>query len=67
MSNTFGMTLHELKQKFTPEELQAAFSQLTEKEAQALLHDWSFIGRPNQQEPPGDWFVHLILAGRGLT
>jgi len=26
---------------------------------------WWFIGRPEQQEPPGDWTVWLILAGRG--
>ena len=26
---------------------------------------WWFIGRPEQQEPAGDWSVWLILAGRG--
>jgi len=26
---------------------------------------WWFIGRPEQQEPEGDWNVWLILAGRG--
>ena len=26
---------------------------------------WWFIGRPEQQEPQGDWSVWLILAGRG--
>jgi phage terminase large subunit-like protein len=26
---------------------------------------WWFIGRPEQQEPEGDWSVWLILAGRG--
>ena len=26
---------------------------------------WWFIGRPEQQEPDGDWVVWLILSGRG--
>ena len=26
---------------------------------------WWFIGRPEQQEPEGDWNVWLILSGRG--
>jgi len=26
---------------------------------------WWFIGRPEQQEPEGDWFIWLILSGRG--
>lgn len=26
---------------------------------------WWFISRPEQQEPEGDWFIWLILSGRG--
>ena len=26
---------------------------------------WWYIGRPEQQEPEGDWNVWLILSGRG--
>jgi phage terminase large subunit-like protein len=26
---------------------------------------WWFMGRPEQQEPEGDWLIWLILAGRG--
>lgn len=26
---------------------------------------WTITGRPKQQTPPGDWVIHLILAGRG--
>jgi phage terminase large subunit-like protein len=26
---------------------------------------WWFIGRPEQQEPDGEWFIWLILSGRG--
>src|ERR1700744_2412679 len=28
--------------------------------------DWPHHARPNQFEPPGDWFAWLILAGRGF-
>lgn len=28
--------------------------------------EWWFVRRPNQTAPPGDWFVWLILAGRGF-
>lgn len=35
-------------------------------ELRYLEHDWSFWGRPDQQLPPGDWFVWLLLAGRGF-
>lgn len=41
---------------------------LTDQEAEALLFDWEFNGRPKQiegiQDP--DWFLWLILAGRGF-
>jgi len=30
-----------------------------------LLRRWDVWGRPEQQPPPGDWRVWLILAGRG--
>jgi len=30
-----------------------------------LRRPWWFIGRPEQQEPEGDWNVWLILSGRG--
>lgn len=38
---------------------------LTDGGARSLEYDWAFWGRPEQQMPPGDWFVWLILAGRG--
>lgn len=28
--------------------------------------EWWFLGRPEQQEPPGRWFVWLLLSGRGF-
>lgn len=39
---------------------------LPEAAAKDLLkRPWWFIGRPEQQEPKGDWNVWLILSGRG--
>lgn len=31
-----------------------------------LAYDWSFWGRPEQQEPAGDWDFWLVNAGRGF-
>lgn len=42
-------------------------SNLTDAEAEALLHDWrGFLARPNQMMPEGDWDIWLVLAGRGF-
>src|SRR2546428_4781566 len=38
---------------------------LTEAEAEALLYDWRFWARPSQCEPPGDWGIFFLKAGRG--
>jgi len=38
---------------------------LSVDEKAELLYDWRFWARENQLEPGGDWFVWLILAGRG--
>lgn len=48
------------------DERQQAISHLTDKEAEALLHDWrGFLARPDQIAPEGDWDIWLALAGRG--
>ena len=39
---------------------------LADLDLDALLWDWSFWGRPAQQEPTGDWTTWLIMAGRGF-
>lgn len=39
---------------------------LTDEQAQALLCDWSWHGRPNQFAPDGAWTYWLVLAGRGF-
>lgn len=36
-----------------------------EKLVMAAKHRWSLHARPAQLPPPGEWFVWLILAGRG--
>lgn len=41
-------------------------SRLDEKQRREIIQrPWWFIGRPEQQEPEGNWTVWLILAGRG--
>lgn len=42
-----------------------AIEDLTEEACEQLLHDWSFLGRPKQQLPPGEWDTWMIMAGRG--
>jgi phage terminase large subunit-like protein len=41
-------------------------ARLSDREAAALPFAWDFFARPNQVEPPGDWRVWLVLAGRGF-
>jgi len=59
-----------LKQKFLalPKHKQTEFIEsLTEAEADALLKSWRYwLARPEQIAPDGDWFVWLVLAGRGF-
>jgi phage terminase large subunit-like protein len=38
---------------------------LSDAQFLALKYDWAFWGRPDQQMPPGDWFIWLIMTGRG--
>jgi hypothetical protein len=44
---------------------QPILSELTDAQVLALNYDWSFWGRPDQQMPAGDWFVWMIMTGRG--
>ena len=45
---------------------QTFLANLTEAEAEILAHDWQFWARPKQQLPERDFFVWIILAGRGF-
>lgn len=49
----------------TPTQIQAAIQELDPREAAALLVDWPLWARAEQLAPAGDWYVWLILAGRG--
>jgi phage terminase large subunit-like protein len=40
-------------------------AQLTDAEADEILHDWREFARPAQLAPPGAWGVWMFLAGRG--
>ena len=41
-------------------------AELSDAEADVLLHDWEFWARPDQIPPDGSWTYWLILAGRGF-
>lgn len=43
-----------------------AIQSLSDEEAEALLYDWAFWARPNQLPPDTDWYIWLILSGRGF-
>ena len=45
---------------------QQVIQSLSQKEAETLLHDWSFWARPNQLPPEWDWYIWRILSGRGF-
>ena len=43
----------------------AAIENLDDAEAEALEQDWEFYARNAQLPPEGDWFIWLLLGGRG--
>lgn len=47
------------------QERRKAILSLSQKEAEALLYDWEFWARPNQLPPEWDWYIWLLLSGRG--
>src|SRR5207253_11029908 len=55
----------ELLASLPPEQLAAFLKQTSDRELEAIEHDWGWWGRPNQQAPKGDWRTWLLLAGRG--
>jgi len=60
------LRLHHRLQLLTPAEKQNLLEALSEAELVALLYDWTGAwARDSQLIPAGDWFVWLILAGRG--
>lgn len=49
----------------TEREIERYLAKLTDRELEVFLHDWSEWGRSSQQTPPGEWYVWLLLTGRG--
>lgn len=49
----------------SPEALETALTDLTDREGGLLLEDWSFWARDAQVPPRGDWRIWLYLGGRG--
>lgn len=39
---------------------------LTDEEASAILYDWRFWARENQLPPEVEWFIWMLLSGRGF-
>lgn len=57
--------LRSLVKNHTKKEIEATIAELPDNVVQQLLYDWPLWARENQLTPAGDWFVWLILAGRG--
>jgi phage terminase large subunit-like protein len=49
----------------TKAEIADLLSELSNDEAEVLLYDWPLWARSEQLPPLGDWYIWLILAGRG--
>ena len=49
-----------------PADLDEALRGVSDRHALEVLHDWEFWARPSQREPIGEWFVWLLLTGRGF-
>jgi len=61
-----GLSVKDRLQKLPKEKREAWLAQQP-RDSLLRIHrqPWWFIGRPEQQEPEGDWFIWLILSGRG--
>ena len=51
--------------KLSPGERAGILATMAEPDCEQILYDWNLWARPDQEPPPGDWVVWLILAGRG--
>lgn len=63
---TFAPSLAERLAALPLDLREEALSRLGPEKAAALRWDWSFWARPSQLAPEGDWFIWLVLAGRGF-
>lgn len=61
-----ALSVKEKIQLLSKPEQEQWVEKLPEDVIQSLrLAPWWYIGRPEQQEPEGDWLIWLILSGRG--
>ena len=58
-------SFHDLINSYPPEQLQKLIKSLTDEEALAILYRWELWARTNQLPPESDWYVWLLLSGRG--
>lgn len=49
----------------SPRKLAKLLDELTDAQADEILHDWELWRRKDQTDPYGDWRTWVILAGRG--
>jgi hypothetical protein len=56
----------ELLASLPPKQLAVFLKRTSDRELEAIEHDWGWWGRRNQQAPKGDWRTWLLLAGRGF-
>ena len=48
-----------------PKKLRNLIQSLSPEEALAIVYDWSLWARDNQRQPDVDWYIWLLLSGRG--
>ena len=48
------------------EEQKTILNSYTDDQLAVLYYDWHTWARPKQMAPPGDWYVWLLMAGRGF-
>jgi len=66
MIDTSNMSKLEIVKQLPQAQRIKFFASLSREAALALQHDITFIGRPKQQLPDGEWDYLLALAGRGF-
>lgn len=66
MNESAELSIAERVASLGMEKRRGLLSDLTMRDAAALLHDWRFWARPKQLPPDGDWFCWLVVAGRGF-
>jgi phage terminase large subunit-like protein len=62
---TFGELIRALA-RCPPDEQQAVFAALSERDLRAIAEDWESQAIGGQRDPEGDWRTWLIMAGRGF-